>query len=97
MAHFEVDSFLTKFKHLCHAGFKATLMITSSDGEASVVLTAGLGQIPPTQLNMIIGIMSSLVLEDLCINADKHSVKQLGKLLLLRRIYFFIIELLINV
>ena len=50
MAHFQVDSFVTKFKHLCHAGFKATLTITSSDGEASVVLTAGLGPIPPTQL-----------------------------------------------
>ena len=50
MAHFEVDSFVTKFKHLCHAGFKATLTIASSDGEASVVLTVGLGPIPPTQL-----------------------------------------------
>ena len=51
MAHFEVDSFVTKFKYLCHAGFKATLAITASDGEASVVLTASLGPIPPTPLH----------------------------------------------
>jgi hypothetical protein len=51
MAPYEVDSFVTKFKHLCQTGFKATLTITSSDGEATVVLTAGLGPIPPTQLH----------------------------------------------
>ena len=47
MAHCEVDSFVTKFKHLWHAGFKATLTVEAVGGEASVVLTAGLGPIPP--------------------------------------------------
>ena len=43
MAHCEVDSFVAKFKHLWYAGIKATLKIEAVDGEASVVLTAGLG------------------------------------------------------
>ena len=43
MAHNEVDSFVTKFKHLCHAGFRATLTIEAADGEASVVLKSCLG------------------------------------------------------
>ena len=47
MAHCEVDSFVAKFKYLCHAGFKATLKFEAVDGEASVVFTAGLGSIPP--------------------------------------------------
>ena len=51
MAHFEVDSFVTKWKHLCYAGLTATLKITSTDGEASVVLSADLGQIPPSSLH----------------------------------------------
>ena len=47
MAHSEVDSFVTKFKHLCHTGFRATLTIEAENGEASVVLKSGLGPIQP--------------------------------------------------
>ena len=47
MAHCEVDSFVTKFKHLWHAGTKASLTIEAVDGQASVKLTAGLGYLPP--------------------------------------------------
>ena len=43
MVHSEVDSFVTKFKHLCHAGFRATLTIEAVNGEASVVLKSFLG------------------------------------------------------
>ena len=46
MAHCEIDSFVTKFKHLCHAGYKAMLTVESSDGEVSVTLRTGLGPIP---------------------------------------------------
>ena len=47
MAHCEVDSFVSKFKYLCHAGIKATLQIEGVGGEASVTLTARLGPIHP--------------------------------------------------
>ena len=47
MAHCEVDSFVAKFKHLWYAGIKASLKIEAENGEASVVLTAGLGPLPP--------------------------------------------------
>ena len=47
MAHCEVDSFVTKFKHLWHAGTKASLTIEAVDGQASVKLRAGLGYLPP--------------------------------------------------
>ena len=47
MVHCEVNSFVTKFKHLWHAGIKASLRIEAVDGQASVVLSAGLGPIPP--------------------------------------------------
>ena len=43
MVHSEVDSFVTKFKHLCHAGFRATLTIEAVNWEASVVLKSFLG------------------------------------------------------
>jgi hypothetical protein len=45
MAHCELDSVVTKFKHLWHAGSKASRKAV--DGQASVVLSAGLGNIPP--------------------------------------------------
>jgi len=38
----ELDSFITKFKHLLHNGFEATLSIESKMGKAFVVLKAGL-------------------------------------------------------
>ena len=50
MAQNEVDSFVTKFKHLWSAGFKATLTIEAVNGEASVVLKSGLGNIKPHHL-----------------------------------------------
>ena len=46
MAFNEIDSFLVKFKHLWHAGVKASLNIEAEHGEASVTLKAGLGCIP---------------------------------------------------
>ena len=48
MAHCEVDSFVAKFKNLWYAGIKASLKIEAENGEASVVLSAGLGP-PPSQ------------------------------------------------
>ena len=47
MSYNEIESFVGKFKHLCHAGFKATLNIEADHGEAFVTLRAGLGSIPP--------------------------------------------------
>jgi hypothetical protein len=47
MAHCEVDSFVSKFKQLWHAGVKASLKIEAVNGQASVILSAGLGPIPP--------------------------------------------------
>ena len=52
MAHCEVDSFLSKFKHLWHSGINATLTVKSTDGEATVVLTADLGPIPFPPLHL---------------------------------------------
>ena len=47
MADCEVDSFVNKFKFLCSAGYKATLTIEASEGEAFVTLKTGLGHIVP--------------------------------------------------
>ena len=47
MAHCEVDSFVNKFKYLCSAGYKATLTIEASSGEAVVTLKTSVGHIPP--------------------------------------------------
>ena len=44
----ELDSFVTKFRNLCLAGFKATLTCEAVDGKASVTLKAALGPIPPS-------------------------------------------------
>ena len=46
MAHSEIDSFVTKFKQLLHAGLKANLSVEASGGEATVTLKACLGQLP---------------------------------------------------
>ena len=43
----EIDSFVTKFKNLWHATFKASLTIESEYGQASVTLKTGLGFAPP--------------------------------------------------
>ena len=43
----EIDSFVTKFKHLCQAGFVATLTVEAVDGKASVTLKSDLGPISP--------------------------------------------------
>ena len=44
----ELDSFVTKFRNLCLAGFQATLTCEAVDGKASVTLKAALGPIPPS-------------------------------------------------
>ena len=41
----ELDSFVTKFKHLLHNGFEATLSMEANMGKAFVVLKAGLDPI----------------------------------------------------
>ena len=43
---FEVDSFVSKFKHLWNSGIDATLTVKSKNGKATVVLTADLGPLP---------------------------------------------------
>ena len=50
MANTEIDSFVLKFKYLCHAGYKASLSLESDNGEAFVSLKAGLGFLPPPLL-----------------------------------------------
>ena len=42
---FELDQFYFHFKSLLFSGFKASLVVNSENGEASVTLTAGLGPI----------------------------------------------------
>ena len=41
----EIDSFVTKLKHLLYSGYDATLNIETQDGKAFVTLKAGLGHI----------------------------------------------------
>ena len=49
MANAEVDSFVTKLKHLWHSGYKASLNIEVCDGKASVTLAAEVGYaLPPS-------------------------------------------------
>ena len=43
IANTEIDSFMSKFKHLLHNGFQATLTFVAKDKEAFVTLKAGLG------------------------------------------------------
>ena len=47
MAHYEIDSFVNKFKNLWHCGVKATLKVESDNGDAVVSLQASLGNILP--------------------------------------------------
>ena len=47
MAHVEIDSFLTKFKLLCSAGYSATLNLESNHGRASVTLKVDIGIVSP--------------------------------------------------
>ena len=51
MAVSELDSFLLKFKHLLHAGLKASLNVEAENGEAFITLKVGLGQVPPPQFH----------------------------------------------
>ena len=44
----ELSSFLTKFKHLCNAGFEASLQLTSRNGYATVSLEVALGPLEST-------------------------------------------------
>ena len=49
MANVEVDSFITKLKHLWQSGYKASLNIEVCEGKASVTLTADVGYtLPPS-------------------------------------------------
>ena len=41
----KIDSFVSKFKHLLHAGLVASLKIDAQAGEANVVLQANLGNV----------------------------------------------------
>ena len=43
----EIESFVLKFKNLCHAGLKATLTLEAENGEAFVSLKAGIGCLHP--------------------------------------------------
>ena len=75
MAHYEIDSFVIKFKHLWCAGNKATLKIEAVDGQASVILMAGLGHpLHPMPLDL-------MYLVSLLANTGKNVEKQLLKLL----------------
>ena len=47
MALMEIDSFLTKFKNLWHAGYKASFNLESEKRHATVTLKAELGFAPP--------------------------------------------------
>ena len=52
MAAVEIDSFVTKFKHLCSLGIVASLNFESNDGEMTVSLNAKLGNLSnPMQFN----------------------------------------------
>ena len=51
MAVSEIESFVSKFKYLWHAGFDATLKVDTNAGQAWVSLQAGLGHpFPPLHL-----------------------------------------------
>ena len=45
MALEEIDSFVSKFKHLMHVGYKASLKIDAQDGQANVILQANVGNV----------------------------------------------------
>ena len=49
MAHIEIDSFVSKFKHLWNLGLDANLNIESKAGKAFIQLKVGLGCPPPPQ------------------------------------------------
>ena len=51
MATVELDSFITKLKHLWHNGYKANFQVDISDGKAAVTLTADLGYIEPPPIS----------------------------------------------
>ena len=56
MAVTEIDSFVTKFKYLWHAGFQSSLKIESKHEQAVVTLQAELGFAPPPQQERMIHI-----------------------------------------
>ena len=45
VTEFELNSLISKFKHLCNAGFEASLLVSSKDGQASVSLKVELGKV----------------------------------------------------
>ena len=47
MAHVEIDSFVSKFKHLCNSGLSATLNLESYLGKATVTFKVEVGICPP--------------------------------------------------
>ena len=44
---YELDSFVTKFRYLCSAGYDATLTLSSEKGQAQVSFNVNLGSLPP--------------------------------------------------
>ena len=48
MAHIEIESFIFKFRNLCHAGIKASLSYETENGEAFISLKAGLPSSNPS-------------------------------------------------
>ena len=47
MEQYEIDSFISKFQNLCHAGRNANLTFTSKAGKAIVNLSVELGSLHP--------------------------------------------------
>ena len=54
MAEVELNSFITKFKYLCHAGFDASLNLSCAHGKATVTLQAEIGFMGPPFLKYLI-------------------------------------------
>ena len=55
--NFELNSFLTKFKQMCSAGYNATLKLQSENGRATVSFNVDLGELlppPPTSNSEIV-------------------------------------------
>ena len=59
MDHYEIDSFVMKFKHLWHAVNKASFTIKAVDGQVSVILTVGLGRPPPMTLDLMDSLLAN--------------------------------------
>ena len=76
MAIVELDSFVTKFKHLLSTGFNVTLTLEAVNGKATVCLRSELGLVI-LLLIVIIVTVSHLCKGVLHIGDDKSGVKLL--------------------